>query len=94
MTSSQKSYGKVFDFFLFCREAGTSRYTYVFGSPWAWLEQLSLINYDSGYLLTTPAKTSKSVYFNGTTAGYPLAYTLAGAGLVGWTGEWKQANGL
>jgi len=63
-------------------EAGTSRYSFIWTSPLAWLNSLSLVNND-GYYLTTAQKTKDNVFFNGTTV-YPISFALAGAGMIAY----------
>ena len=71
---------------LHCRDAtGTSRYSFVWSSPLAWLNSLSLVN-NNGYYLTTAQKTKDNVFFNGTNV-YPISFALAGAGMIAYAGE-------
>jgi len=62
--------------------AGTSRYSFVWSSPLAWLNSLSLVN-NNGYYLTTAQKTKDNVFFNGTNV-YPISFALAGAGMIAY----------
>jgi len=62
--------------------AGTSRYSFIWASPLAWLNSLSLVNND-GYYLTTAQKTKDNVFFNGTNV-YPISFALAGAGMIAY----------
>ena len=72
-----------------CRNAaGTSRYSFIWASPIAWLNSLSLVNND-GYYLTTAQKTKDNVFFNGTNV-YPISFALAGAGMIAYAGESPQ----
>jgi len=61
---------------------GTSRYSFIWSSPLAWLNGLSLVNND-GYYLTTAQKTKDNVFFNGTNV-YPISFALAGAGMIAY----------
>jgi len=63
-------------------ELGTSRYSFIWASPLAWLNSLSLVNND-GYYLTTAQKTKDNVFFNGTNV-YPISFALAGAGMIAY----------
>jgi len=61
---------------------GTSRYSFLWTSPLAWLNSLSIVNND-GYYLTTAQKTKDNVFFNGTNV-YPISFALAGAGMIAY----------
>jgi hypothetical protein len=62
-------------------------YNFIFQSPVSWLNGLNFVNYDTyGFYVTTPQKTAKGVFFNGTDI-FPIAYSLAGAGMVAYVGE-------
>ena len=72
------------------RDAGTSRYSFIWASPLAWLNSLSLVNND-GYYLTTAQKTKDNVFFNGTNV-YPISFALAGAGMIAYAGEQPEKD--
>ena len=72
------------------RNEGTSRYSFLWTSPLAWLNSLSIVNND-GYYLTTAQKTKDNVFFNGTNV-YPISFAMAGAGMIAYAGELSQEH--
>ena len=82
--------GKSVLIILLHRDAGTSRYSFIWASPLAWLNSLSLVNND-GYYLTTAQKTKDNVFFNGTNV-YPISFALAGAGMIAYAGEQPEKD--